>query len=174
MKPWPSWPSRRPRPRRQLSAEADRVKRVAAAAALAKQVSAIEGALGPRLETTRVFHEALSELAHFHYGCTEMSEFLANVRSQMEIAANFQLAELRTMPEAVREGQQPIPLPKPVVVPITVEQKPPVRVLFAKKSVKWTDSDGRKRVVTQWQDAELPLALADKALRVRRVRAGRE
>jgi hypothetical protein len=34
------------------------------------------------------------------------------------------------------------------------------------KSIKWRDADGRQHAVMQYEDAELPLPLADKALRV--------
>jgi hypothetical protein len=147
----------------QLTAERDRIERAAAADRLDSQVAAIEAALSPWLEQSRIFADALTEIAHAHFGCDEMSKFLQSCMGQMETAANFHLGELKAMPQLIRDGRQAIPATKPEPAPLAVvEPPPPTRTVFCLRSIKW---DNGRRTALQYEDADLPLALADKALR---------
>jgi hypothetical protein len=59
-----------------------------------------------------------------------------------------------------------IPPIKPVQAPVAVvEPARPTRTVFCLRSIKWKDADGRQRSALQYEDAALPLPLADKALR---------
>ncbi|MCK1731801.1 hypothetical protein [Bradyrhizobium sp. 142] len=95
---------------RQLAAESERIKRATAADKLAKQVTAIETALPGYLEQSRALTDALSEIGHWHFESGQMAGFLQNTMGQIEVAANFTLAELKAMPRAIRQGRQAITL----------------------------------------------------------------
>ncbi|KJC55032.1 hypothetical protein UP10_39430 [Bradyrhizobium sp. LTSPM299] len=90
---------------RQLATERERTERTAAADKLGKQVAAIEAALPGYLEQSRALAEALSKIGHWHFESDQMAGFLQNTIGQIEIAANFALAELKAMPSAIRQGQ---------------------------------------------------------------------
>jgi hypothetical protein len=102
---------------RQLAAERDRVERAVAADKLDKQVAAIEAVLPDYLARSRALADALSEIGHWHFESGQMSGFLQNTIGQIEVAANFTLAELKAMPEAIRQGRQAIPSYKPGPAP---------------------------------------------------------
>jgi hypothetical protein len=92
----------------QLAAERERIERAAAADKLGKQVAAIEAALRNYLEQSRALADALSEVSYFHFEAGQMASFVQNGLGQIEIAANFTLAELKAMPDAIRQGRQAI------------------------------------------------------------------
>lgn len=104
---------------RQLVAERGRIKRADAADKLHKQVTAIEAALPIYLEKSRDLADALSEIG-WHFETGQMASFIQSTMGQIEVAANFALADLKAMPDAIRCGQQAMPqepLPMPVVAP---------------------------------------------------------
>jgi multidrug efflux pump subunit AcrA (membrane-fusion protein) len=109
---------------RQLAAERERIKRAAAADKLSKQIAAIEVALPGYLEKSRVLADALSEIGHFHFESGQMAGFLHNTMGQIEVAANFTFAELKAMPNAIRDGRLAIP-GEPVRRPVEVAEPPP-------------------------------------------------
>lgn len=75
---------------------------------------------------------------------------------QIEIAANFTLAELKAMPDAIRQGRQTIPR-EPAPTPVAVTEPPPTTItVFMLRSAKYRDHDGRKRFAGQWEDATMP------------------
>jgi hypothetical protein len=99
----------------QLATERDRVARDAAAGKLTGQVSAIEMALRPWLEKSRVLADALAEL-HWHFECGQMTAYVQNCMAEVETALNIHAAELNAMPAAIRDGSMPIPMPKPTPI----------------------------------------------------------
>lgn len=148
---------------RQLAAERERIKRAAAADKLANQVAAIEMALPGYLEQSRALADALSKIGHWHFESGQMAGFVQNTMGQIEVAANFALAELKAMPDAIRQGRQAIPgEPMPVAAP---EPEPPTMTVFMMRSAHYRDYDGRKRFAGQWEDAIMPVAIAQRALR---------
>jgi hypothetical protein len=150
----------------QLNAERDRIERAAAADKLDNQVAAIEAAAAPWLEQSRIYADTLAELAHWHFGADEMSNFLQNCLGQMETALNFQLNELKAMPQMIRDGRQAIPAPQPAPAPVLApEPTPETRRLFALRQLKWKDAAGRQCYGQQFEDCDLPPATAEKALR---------
>jgi len=150
-----------------LVSEREHAERIAVGDALEKQVAAIEAAAGPWLAQSRIYADALAELAHWHFGCDEMSKFLQSCMGQMEAAANFQLTELKGMPEAIREDRQSIPPAKPVPTPVAAVEPPaPTMTTFMLKSARYLDHEGRKRFAGQYEDAVMPVATAQKAMRL--------
>jgi chromosome segregation ATPase len=109
---------------RLLSAERERIERAAAADKLHKRVAAIEAALPSYLAQSRALADALSEIGHWHFESGQMSGFLQNTMGQIEIAANFTLAELKAMPDAIRQGRQAIPR-EPASTPVVVTEPTP-------------------------------------------------
>lgn len=151
---------------RQLAAERERIERSAAADKLDKRVAAIEAALPGYLEQSRALADALSEVSYFHFESGQMASFVQNAMGQIEIAANFSLAELKAMPDAVRQGQQAIPREPAAISVAVVEPAPPTMTVFMLKSAKFRDHDGRKRFGGQWEDATMPVTTAQRALRL--------
>jgi hypothetical protein len=148
----------------QLSAERERIERAVAADKLDKQVAAIEAALPGYLEQSRALADALSKIGHWHFESAQMAGFLQNTMGQIEIAANFSLAELKAMPETIRQGRRSIPRElalTPVAVP---EPEPPTVTIFMLRSANYRDHDGCKRFAGQWEDATMPVATAQRAL----------
>ncbi|RXG86146.1 hypothetical protein [Bradyrhizobium zhanjiangense] len=149
---------------RQLGAERERIERASAADKLHKQVVAIEAALPGYLAQSKALADALSDVSHFHFESGQMAGFLQNTGSQIEIAANFTLAELKAMPDAIRQGRQPIPrevATAPVPLP---EPASPTMTAFMLRSARYCDPDGRRRFAGQWEDATMPVATAQRAL----------
>ncbi|RXG83679.1 hypothetical protein [Bradyrhizobium zhanjiangense] len=137
---------------RQLAAERERIMRASSRDKLAKQVSAIEAALAGYLDQSRMLAAALSEIGHRHFESREMASFVQNTMGQIEVAANFALAELKAMPEAIREHRQAIPgEPAPASVASATEP-PPTMTVFMLRSSHYRDFDGRKRFSGQWGD----------------------
>ena len=130
---------------RQFADERERIERTAAADKLSKRVAAIEAALPGCLEQSRALAEALSEVSYFHFEFGQMAGFVQNTLGQIEIAANFTLAELKAMPDAIRQGRQAIPrelVPAPVAV---TEPTPETQTVFMLRSAHDRDHVGRKR-----------------------------
>jgi hypothetical protein len=147
-----------------IASERATSQRHAAADGLARDLDQIEAALPGYLEAARRFVGALESI-HFHYEAGEMSRFVSNTSSQVEIAAGFTLAELRTAVTAIRDGVVPIPAPKPDSVPVVAEPAPPTMTVFMLKSARYRDYDGRKRFAGQYEDATMPMPMAQRALR---------
>ena len=52
--------------------------------------------------------DALSALGHWHFESSQMSTFILNARTQIELASGFSLAELRATVERIKAGDTPI------------------------------------------------------------------
>lgn len=149
-----------------LAAERAVVERKAAGAKLARDLDAVERALPDYLAAGKRFTDALEKL-HFHHESGAMALFIGNTATQLEVAAGFALVELRGMVDAIRDGAVPIPAAKPVSASVSVpEPAPPTMSVFMMKSVKYRDHDGRSRFAGQFEDAIMPVATAQRALRL--------
>jgi hypothetical protein len=149
----------------QLAAERDRIERAAAADKLDNQVAAIEAALPSYLEQSRALADALSGVSYFHFESGQMAAFVQNAMGQIEIAANFTLAELKAMPDAIRQGRQAIPCePAPVAV-IEPAPSPQTQTVFLLRSAKFRDHAGKTCFGGQYEDCAMPPRVAQKALR---------
>jgi hypothetical protein len=129
---------------RQFAAERERIERAAAADKLSKRVAAIAAALPGYLEQSRVLADALSEIGHWHFESGQMTSFIQNTMGQIEVAANFTLAELKAMPEAIRQGRQAIPR-ELALTPVAVPEPPSNMTVFMLRSAHFRDHDSRKR-----------------------------
>jgi hypothetical protein len=72
------------------------------------------------LERSRVLADALSEIGQWHFESGQMANLVQRYMGQIEIAANFALAELKAMPDAIRQDRQAIPqefAPTPIPIP---------------------------------------------------------
>jgi hypothetical protein len=147
------------------AAERAAVERKAASEKLARDLDAVERTLPSYLDAARAFTKALDEL-HHHFESSQMSAFISNAASQVEVAGAFALQELRANVRAIADGTMPMPpakeVPAPVVVP---EPAPEIRRVFALRQIKWKDAAGRQQYGQQYEDADLPLATAEMALR---------
>jgi hypothetical protein len=148
----------------QLAVENERVERAVAADKLDKQVAAIEAALPRYLEQSRALADALSKIGHWHFEGGQMAAFVQNTMGQIEIAANFTLAELNAMPDAIRRRRQAIP--RELALTPVPEPEPPAATMtvFMLGSAHYRDHDGRKRFAGQWEDATMLAATAQRAL----------
>jgi hypothetical protein len=109
---------------RQRAAECERIERAVAAEKLASQVNAIEAALPGFLGHSRALADVLSEIGHWHFESGQMARFINDAMGQVEVAANVTLAELKAMPDAIRQGRQAIPR-ETVVTPGAVAEPAP-------------------------------------------------
>jgi hypothetical protein len=139
--------------------------RKAASEELARNLDEVERALPDYLAAARRFADALEAAAHFHWETAEMVKFVRSGQAQVEIAAALALRELRGMVTAIRDGAAPIPAPKPQPEPVAVtEPAPETRRLFALRSIKWRDANGRQRYGLQYEDHDLTPAAAQRGL----------
>ena len=112
-----------------LAAERERIERAAAADKLTNQVDTIKAALPGYLEHSRALADALSEISPWHFESSQINSFVQNAMAQVEVAANFAIAELAAMPDAVREGRQAIP-GEPVSIPVIEPSEPAIAPLI--------------------------------------------
>jgi hypothetical protein len=140
------------------------IKRAAAADKLGQQVDAIETALPKFMSASGALTDALSAIGGWHFETGQMASFVQNVRAQIELAAGFSLAELRATVDRVKTGDAPMP-PEPVSEPVTaVEPPPPTQTVWLLRSVKYRDNAGMVRLARQYDDAEMPMETAQRAL----------
>ncbi|WP_456770084.1 hypothetical protein [Bradyrhizobium sp. USDA 4448] len=149
-----------------LAAERSTVERKAASEKLARDLDAIERALPDYLAAAKRFTDALEKL-HFHHESRAMVLFIGNTATQVEVAAGFALIELRGLVDTIRDGVAPIPAAKPVSASVPVpDPSPPTQTVFMMKSAKYRDHDGRSRFAGQFEDVLMPVATAQRALRL--------
>jgi hypothetical protein len=71
------------------------------------------------------------------------------------------------MVEQIKTGAAPIPPTKQVPAPIAaVEPPPPTMTVFMIRSARYLDHEDRKRFAGQYDDAIMPVATAQKAMRL--------
>lgn len=150
---------------RKVEDERAAAERAAAAEKLSRELDEVERALKPFLEGSRRLVSAMEPI-HHHFELTQMAALVANTSSQVEIAAAFVLPELRGMVTAVAEGSIAIPSPKPAPVPVVPSEPAlPTQTVFMLQSAHFRDHEGRKRFAGQYEDALMPVATAQRALR---------
>jgi hypothetical protein len=133
---------------------------------LTRSLDDIEHALPGYLAAAQHFADALEGVAHFHWETGEMAKFVSNGQAQVEIAAALALQELRGMVTAIRDGAAPIPAPKPKPEPVTmIEPAPPTQTVFMLRSAKFRNHAGKVRLALQFEDCEMPVQTAQRALR---------
>jgi hypothetical protein len=150
---------------RKIDAERTHAARVTAADALSRDLDVIERALPLFLDAAQRLTDAIEPVGHWHFEIGEVGTFLRSTKPQLETQATFGLQELRGMVAQIRSGAVPIPPAKPAApAPVVQVERPAVKTVFLLRTIKWVEN-GRQRSALQYEDCELPLALADKALR---------
>jgi hypothetical protein len=148
---------------RKLDPERTQAERHAAADKLAADLDVIQRALPAYLDAAQRLTDAAEAVGFWHYEIGEVGTFLRNAKPQIETQATFALQELRAMVEQIKSGAVPVPPNKPPeAAPVAVIERPATKTVFLMRTVKW--GNGRHSAL-QYEDVELPLALADKALR---------
>jgi hypothetical protein len=148
-----------------IATERALVQRKAASEELTRQLDEVERGLPDYLGAARRLACAL-EAIHFHYEANEMARFVGNTTAQIEVAAGFALAELRATADRIKTGEAAIPREQSKVELVgVIEPQPEVRRMFALRSIKWKDTEGRQRHGLQFQDVDLPPATAQRGLR---------
>ncbi len=79
---------------------------------------------------------------------------------------NRNLSKSKAMPGLVREGRQDIPPEKRPAPVVKVEPPPATQMIFMVRSARYLDHEGKKRFAGQYEDAILPVATAQKAMRL--------
>ena len=69
------------------------------------------------------------------------------------------------MPERIKTGDVAIPRGKPEPDAIKVIERPPTQTVFMMRSAKFRDAAGMMRTARQYDDAEMPVQTAQRALR---------
>ena len=150
----------------QLAAECERVKRVAAAEKLEARLATIEEALPKYGTQSRLLAGALAEVAGWHWESRNIETFVRNAVDQVDIAMSLVLAELKTIPSQIREGLSEIPREPPAPEPEPVAPTTPSTLtVFMMRSAKFRDAAGMMRTARQYDDAEMPVQTAQRALR---------
>ncbi|MCA6097634.1 hypothetical protein [Bradyrhizobium australafricanum] len=152
---------------RQLAAEREGIKRTAAADKLAKQIASVEAALPGYLQHSRALAEALAEIGHHHFESGQIARYVQNAMSEIEVAANFALPDLKGISKAIREGHHAIPGEPVTTSEAVADPKPETQTVFMLRSAHYLDCEGHKKFAGQYEDAILPLATAQRALRER-------
>jgi len=150
-----------------VAAERAAVERNAAADKLAHDLDEIDKALPDYLTAARRLADAIDQVSHFHYEANELGAVARNWAAQIDVAGALALAELRQMVEQIKTGVAPMPPGKPSPTPVVAaEPAPPTMTVFMIRSARFRDHDGRKRFAGQYEDAIMPVATAQKAMRL--------
>jgi hypothetical protein len=149
-----------------IAVEHNAIQRAAAADKLAQQVATIEEALPKFMSASGALTDALSALGHWHFESSQMSSFTLNATAQIELASGFSLAELRATVDRIRNGDAPIPREPDNDSVAVVEPPPSTMTVWLLRSVKFRDHTGVVRHARQYDDVELPLETAQRALRL--------
>ncbi|WP_456659563.1 hypothetical protein [Bradyrhizobium sp. JR3.5] len=104
-----------------LADERSAGERKAASENLARDLDAIERTLRDYLAAGRHLADAFEKI-HFHFESGAMARFVGNAAAQVEVAAGFAIAELRSMVGAIREGAAAIPTRKPEPAKVTMSE----------------------------------------------------
>jgi hypothetical protein len=148
-----------------IAAEHTVAQRKAASEELAGKLDVVEDAMPDYLEACRRFTAAL-EAIHHHYEAGAIARFVSNGMSQVEVAAAFAMQELRGMVGAIRDGAAPIPASKPSDEPVAVvEPPPPTQTIWMLRSATFRDHAGVVQYAKQFEDCEMPVEAARRALR---------
>ncbi|MGY3134884.1 hypothetical protein ACVWZM_005566 [Bradyrhizobium sp. USDA 4501] len=78
----------------------------------------------------------------------------------------FAFAELKTMPDAIRQGRQVMPPQKAstALVSAAAEPTPEMQTVFMLRSAWFRDEHGQRKFAGQYEDATMPIAAALRAL----------
>jgi hypothetical protein len=151
---------------RQLAAERDRVERTTVSEEINAAVTAIEARIEPTLSAMREIATALAALEHLSFEMGQLGGYLSGAAGEAEIAFAFVVPQVRRFADAVKNGSVAIPRGSKAAGPAAVpEPESPTMTVFMLGSARYRDHAGRKRFAGQWEDATMPVATAQRALR---------
>jgi hypothetical protein len=148
-----------------LAAETLTVKQVKASEKLSGQTDVVEARHTEWLTTTREYIAALDAAGAVHYEIAQVGHFLRGICSEIEMAVDVGIPNLRASAINIAAGNMPIPREPAVADPIVTKPAPPTRLVFTWHAISWTDADSNKRVMAKWNEASLPLEAAAFALK---------
>jgi hypothetical protein len=120
------------------------------------------------LESTIDLIAALDAVAPAQYEMGQVAGFLRNACSEVEMALDVGVPNLRASVEAIRDGHMPIPKDAPVIeAKPLAPAKPTLTAVFATHALTWIDENGSQRIIGKWRDIELPEPAAAFALQAR-------
>jgi hypothetical protein len=138
-----------------------------AARRLGERTDAIETLYPVWLGSTLGLIAALDAAAPAHYEMSQVAGFLRNACSEVEMACDIGVGNLRNFVEAIRGGHMSVPRDVPVVpAKPPAAEKPKLTKVFSSHALTWLDENGSQRVIAKWHDIELPHAAAAFALQV--------
>jgi hypothetical protein len=141
-----------------------RAETAAAVAALADRWVTIGAAFDAAV---RQLVELARESAAITLDAHPLKVFVQAVREQVPPEAALIASVLRDHAAAVLAGHAPasLPLPQAEPAPLKAVEPPPLQTLFCLRTIKWTDANGKKHIVQQYEDAQLAPHLAARAIR---------
>jgi hypothetical protein len=150
---------------RQLTAERERAERVKVWEEINAAVSDIEKRVEPTLSAMREVAEKLMALDHLSFEVGQLGRHLSGVAGEAEIAFAFVVPDVRRLADAVKDGSAAIPYRPKDAGPVPAEPVPPTMTVFMLRSANYRDETGRARFAGQYEDAMMPVATAQRALR---------
>jgi hypothetical protein len=148
-----------------LKAQREQGERDEAAQDINTGVDAAVARVEPALAAVRALVQALSAIDHVSFEIAHVAQYLRGAIGEAELALAIVLPDARQLASMVKAGQVAIPRRSPETVEPVTAPAPEVRRLFAMRSIKFTDDAGKLQVIDQYQDADLPPQIADRALR---------
>jgi hypothetical protein len=148
-----------------LAFEALAVARDTGSKKLSGQTDIVETSRSVWLASTLDLIAALDAVAPAHYDMGQVAGFLRNARSEVDMALDVGVPNLRAVAEAIRDGHMPIPKDAPVIEKPPAPAKPKLTAVFSSHALTWIDEKGSQRIIGKWHDVELPEAAAAFALK---------
>ena len=150
---------------RQIADEKTQASRKAASEKIAADATNYEKQNVQWLATSRTFAKDLQKFSTFRSEIGAISNFITNAANEVESAMAVTIPDLRDAAKAVLEGREKPPVPPAAVVKIVPPKPPPTETVFFLRASKWTDAEGKLRLIQKFNDAALPPALAAHAIK---------
>ncbi|MET3993352.1 hypothetical protein ABID65_005004 [Bradyrhizobium sp. S3.9.2] len=148
-----------------LNAHREREEREKVADEISTAADAAMARVEPALTGMRDLAQALSEIDHLGFEVLQLAQYLRGAAGEVELAIAVVLPEVRQTANRIKSSEVAIPHRATATVEPVIAAGPEVRRVFVMRSVKWKDAEGRQQFAKQYEDADLPPATADKAMR---------
>ncbi len=112
--------------------------------------------------------ETCSRIAPVVLDCYGLQAFAMNARAEVPAAVQMITGILKDRARATLDGSAPATLPKPApdVATAQLPLPPKTETVFFLRAAKWKDADGKAHLIPKFSDAELPPAIAARALKL--------
>ncbi len=146
---------------------ADKKRRAETAAAIEKLAQDLTQAAAAFDTGSSQLAETCSRIAPIVLDCYGLQAFAMNARAEVPAAVQMITGILKDRARSTLAGTAPAALPKVETIPEPVQLPPPkTETVFFLRAAKWKDAEGKTRLIPKWSDAELPPAIAARALAV--------